>query len=71
MKSFHRFAETVLNWLFSCHHRRLSRVMTLDHQTVVICIDCGTRFRYSWQSMSIVKGEEPTRGTLTRTSPAH
>jgi RNase P subunit RPR2 len=49
-----RFAKAVFNWLFGCHHRHLSRVMTIDHQMIVVCLTCGTRIRYSWDTMSIV-----------------
>ena len=42
----------VFGWLFSCHHRRLSRVMTIHDQTFQLCVSCGERLPYSWETMS-------------------
>lgn len=44
----------VLEFAFGCHHRKLSRVFTLEGHTYKVCCDCGARFRYSLQTMSIV-----------------
>ncbi len=44
---------TVLDFLFGCHHGRLSRVFTLDGQTYRVCCDCGAKYGYSLATMSI------------------
>jgi hypothetical protein len=38
---------------FGCHHRRLSRVFTIDHHSYKVCCDCGATFNYSLDRMSI------------------
>ena len=47
------FLLAALDFLFGCHHKSLSRVFTLDGQTYRVCCDCGARFGYSLQTMSI------------------
>jgi len=48
----------VLDFLFGCHHRHLSRVFTIDGRTYKVCSDCAAKFDYSLASMCI---ERPTR----------
>lgn len=43
----------VLERAFGCHHRKLSRVFTIDGHTYKVCCDCGATFKYSMQTMSI------------------
>lgn len=38
---------------FGCHHRKLSRVFTVEGHSYKVCCDCGASFDYSLQSMSI------------------
>jgi len=45
---------TVLEFAFGCHHRKLSRVFTLEGQTYKVCCDCGATFNYSLRTMSTV-----------------
>ncbi len=45
----------VLDMAFGCHHGRLSRVFTVDGRSYKVCCDCGARFAYSLQTMSIVR----------------
>jgi hypothetical protein len=42
-----------LDVVFGCHHRRLSRVFTIDHHSYKVCRDCGATFNYSLDRMSI------------------
>ena len=42
-----------LEFLFGCHHVRLSRVFTLHKETYRVCCDCGAKFAYSLETMSI------------------
>jgi hypothetical protein len=42
-----------LEFAFGCHHRKLSRVFTIDNHTYRVCCDCGARFNYSLETMSI------------------
>ena len=45
--------ENILNALFGCRHKQLTRPMTAVHkpgtqpgETYVVCLDCGRRFQY-------------------------
>ena len=43
----------ILDFLFGCHHVHLSRVFTLQGETYRVCCDCGAKFAYSLETMSI------------------
>jgi len=43
----------ILDFLFGCHHVHLSRVFTLHGETYRVCCDCGAKFAYSLETMSI------------------
>jgi hypothetical protein len=45
----------ILDFLFGCHHGNVSRVFTLDGETYKVCCDCGAKFAYSLETMSIVR----------------
>jgi DNA-directed RNA polymerase subunit RPC12/RpoP len=54
--------DTVLNLLFRCSHRRLTRPVTPvvkagmpGSQTYVVCLDCGKHFAYDVKEMRIGK----------------
>ena len=54
--------DTLLNLLFRCSHRRLSRPVTPTSrpgipkgETYVVCLDCGSRFTYDAKSMKLGK----------------
>ncbi len=42
-----------LDFLFGCHHSQLSRVFTIDGRTYRVCCDCGAKFEYSLENMSM------------------
>jgi len=42
-----------LDLAFGCHHRKLSRVFTINNHSYKVCCDCGATFNYSWDTMSI------------------
>ena len=48
---------TVLDFLFGCQHRNLSRVFTIDGHSYRVCCDCGAKFKYSLDTMSIEQRE--------------
>lgn len=48
----HPFANA-LEFAFGCHHRKLSRVFTIEGHSYKVCCDCGATFNYSLQTMSI------------------
>ncbi len=54
----------VLDFLFGCHHGHLSRVFTLEGQSYRVCCDCGARYGYSLETMSI-KRRLPVLPALT------
>ena len=47
--------ELFLEFLFGCHHGQLSRVFTIGGESYQVCCDCGAKFAYSLQTMSIVR----------------
>ena len=54
--------ETVLNLLFHCGHRHLTRPFTPirkqgvpQGETYVVCLDCTKQFAYDWKEMRIGK----------------
>lgn len=58
----------LLNYLFRCRHRRLTRPMTPlndkrmpEGDAYVVCCECGTRFAYDTREMRLGKPirEEP------------
>jgi len=44
---------SILEFLFGCRHAHLSRVFTLQGETYKVCCDCGAKFAYSLQTMSV------------------
>jgi hypothetical protein len=72
--------DTVLNLLFRCSHRRLTRPVTPvsragvpQGETYVVCLDCGKQFAYDAREMRIGKplaSTHPT-GVLQPDTPAH
>ena len=56
---------TILDFLFGCHHVHLSRVFTLKGETYKVCCDCGAKFAYSLETMSIER-RLPLTPVLTR-----
>jgi hypothetical protein len=50
---------SLLDFLFRCAHRNLSRPMTPVHKpgssapTYVVCLDCGKQFAYDWKEMRL------------------
>ena len=55
----------ILDFLFGCHHVHLSRVFTLQGETYRVCCDCGAKFAYSLETMSI-EHRLPLTPVLTR-----
>jgi hypothetical protein len=55
----------VVDFLFGCHHVHLSRVFTLKSETYKVCCDCGAKFSYSLETMSI-EHRLPLTPVLTR-----
>ncbi len=49
----------IIEFLFGCHHRGISRVFTIAGRTYQVCYDCGAEFNYSLESMSIVQRDFP------------
>ena len=51
--SFTHPLANVLEIAFGCHHRKLSRVFTIEGHSYKVCCDCGQKFDYSLRTMSI------------------
>ena len=65
--------DTLVNLLFRCPHRRLTRPITpmskpgVPHDdTYVVCLDCGKQFAYDWKEMRMggPVRSSPTSGVL-------
>jgi len=54
----------VFRWFLSCHHRRLSRVITIRDQTFQVCLSCGERVPYSWETMSRPRQKRTNRSLV-------
>ena len=57
----------VFDWFLACHHRRLSRVMTMNDQTFQVCLVCGERLPYSWETLSLVRQRARPNGNAVPT----
>lgn len=44
--------------LFWCRHERLSFPITLNLKTYVVCLECGSEWKYDWQSMRVVEKDD-------------
>lgn len=66
--------DTLLNLLFRCSHKRITRPITpavnksgvRDGETYVVCLECGKQFSYDLEQMRIGKpiASSPTTGVL-------
>lgn len=56
---------TVVDFLFGCHHFHLSRVFTMGGETYRVCCDCGAKYAYSLETMSIER-RLPFPSVMTR-----
>jgi len=59
--------DTLLNLIFRCAHRRLTRPLTpVNRQdgphvdTYVVCLDCGKQFEYDLKEMRLGKAIDPS-----------
>jgi len=59
---------TLVNLIFGCHHRQLSRVFTIAGQTYRVCCGCGAKFNYSLATMAMQPrfGREPHSTSIIR-----
>ena len=59
--------DSLVNLIFRCPHRRLSRPVTPiaragepPEQSYVVCLDCGKKFAYDMKAMRIGKALKPS-----------
>jgi hypothetical protein len=43
----------IYDFVFGCHHRKLTRVFTIDRKTYRVCCACGAKFNYSLEHMAL------------------
>jgi len=62
--------DSVLNLLFHCSHRHLTRPITPVNragqphgETYVVCLDCAKQFTYDLETMTVGKAIAPSPGT--------
>ena len=69
--------DSLVKTFFFCSHRKLSFPITVKHdprvpgspygtRTYMICLDCGTELRYSWDEMRIERAERSIISSLVR-----
>jgi hypothetical protein len=58
----------IIPWLFECHHRKLSRVFTINQRTYQVCLDCGRELDYPWERMGSVEPYVPATRVATEDS---
>jgi len=56
-----------LDLIFGCHHSNLSRVFTIGGESYRVCCECGARFGYSLETMSI-GSREPNAPSMEKTA---
>jgi DNA-directed RNA polymerase subunit RPC12/RpoP len=68
--------DTLLNLVFRCAHRRLTRPVTpvtkgeTTHAgTYVVCLDCGKQFSYDPKEMRLGRAIEPSQETCVAIPP--
>ena len=49
---------TIFDLVFGCRHRLLSRVFTIAGRTYKVCCNCGGKFDYSLEKMSVKRGRD-------------
>ena len=59
----------ILDFVFGCHHPKLSRVFTIGRKTYRVCCDCGATFNYSLDAMRMESRLFSSRNTSFRPSP--
>lgn len=47
-----KYILLLVDFLFGCPHKSLSRVFTISKRSYRVCCDCGAEFDYSWETMS-------------------
>jgi len=50
-----RHVARALDFFFGCHHSNLTRVFMIGRHSYRVCCDCGVRFDYSLDTMSMRK----------------
>lgn len=58
----------VFNLVFGCRHRQMSRVFTIDRRTYRVCCNCGKKFDYSLEHMSMRRARLKSRRDRARTA---
>jgi hypothetical protein len=53
----------IFGLFFGCQHGQLSRVFTIEGRTYRVCCNCGSKFDYSLEKMSMVRGLASRPGT--------
>ena len=51
----------IWNLFFGCRHRQLSRAFTSQGETYKVCLKCGARLPYSWETMTVLPEKKQAR----------
>jgi hypothetical protein len=49
----------ILQRAYGCHHRRRSRVFTINQRTYQVCLECGQESEYSGPLMHYTRSSAP------------
>ncbi len=56
----------IINFLFGCHHERLTRMFTLEQETYKVCLDCGSHIYHSLETLQPLSAREVRRMRAAR-----
>lgn len=56
----------IWNWFFGCRHRQISRAFTNEGETYKVCLKCGARLPYSWETMTMVQNKKKDKKPLAK-----
>ena len=66
-----RTAMHAFTSVFGCQHDRLTRPFTIEHQSYMVCLDCGHKLYYSMQEMRCLSRREVKRLRLMEAGPLY
>ena len=66
-----KFLAGIFQFVFGCHHSKLSGVFTIKKRTYQVCLEGGQEFGYSWARMQSVGSSVDNNSYTSPDSPRH